>query len=443
MADLYWNAPSSPAYYSTASNWRIGSPSGTVSSSAPTAGDNVYFSPGGTTVGCTFDVSPTVNAFFANDPSGGSFINPSLLLTITCVFRFDISQAGLSQAMMFSTITGGPSTPSVTVVMQASAGNQEVNIGPHQIGGLLIDNTSGGLPVDLLSHDGATAYPFKCYALRIQSGNTIFSPTYCNGAQLGYPGTTSLTQPALEITATGRLNAQFPASKKFILYGSFYANATLSTPMSSLTWAPDTVMEFRGSQGNITVEITPIPAYFGVPQQPRWLPFVCNYMGENADGTPTSTLGGTLSFQSGGGGGARPIKMFGLTCTATGSSGFGTYSRFVVLGYGATPSFYDLLISYATPFGTVTPIFNVNGNTSAQVGFLGAGGSGTPSKFKFETSTPPATAQTTYTTLSYINADTSSGTQYLAYLTDGNVNGGGNNNWQFVAAAGGLLAFFF
>jgi hypothetical protein len=441
MADLYWNAPSSPAYYTTPSNWRIGSPSGTVSSSAPTSSDNVYFSSGGTTVACIFDTNPTVNAFIANDPSGSlqsSFFGS--VLTITVTYLFDISQAGSGQASMFSQVTGGPSTSSVVVNMQTSAGNQVVKIGPYQIGGLIINNT-GGVPATLSSTDGATDFPFKCYSLQILAGTAEFVISECSGAQLGYPFSPAiLTTPAIDISSSGKLDAQFPASKKFIVYGNFYANATTSTPVSSLTWAVDTVMEFRGPAGNISVEIVPVPAYLGTPQQPRWLPFVYNYMGENADGTPTSTLGGTLKFSVSPGGTGRPIKMYGLTCTSAGSVS-GTYSRGVELGYNATSGFYDVLISYATPAGVVTPIFNVNGNSIVQVTFTS--GSSTQAKFKFETAVPPATAQISYTNLSYVNADTSSGTQYLAYTSDGNVDGGNNTNWQFVASAGGFLAFFF
>lgn len=53
---------------------------------------------------------------------------------------------------------------------------------------------------------------------------------------------------------------------------------------------------------------------------------------------------------------------------------------------------------------------------------------------------PGVPTPATYTTISYSNA--TGGATFNALLTDGNVNGGNNTGWNFVALSGGFLAFF-
>lgn len=435
MADLYWNAPSSPAYFNDANNWRVGSSSGPVSGSAPGSSDNVYFSPSSSTIGCIFNVDPTVNSFVADDPSG-SLSMLSTTLQITVGYAFDISQAGAGQAAMFSQWKPLPGGSAVTVVVTGTGGTPYVNIGQYQIGKLVINRPSG--TVSLKSGSGPfSIYPFKCYELHLQLGIAQFDVSLCNGAHLGYaPG--GYASPALFlVSAAGykKLDAQFPASKPIIMFGGFRAvPGTTSGGYYEMSWAADTVMEFRGPNALTDINIQPVPAYLGAPLVPLWVPYVYNYLGEDLSGSAVSS-GGSLRYTNG------PLKAYGVTSTAAGSSS-GAFTRGVILDTGAPSGFFDLLISYARPGGSITPVLNIAGDATHQA-TLQSEPPGTQSKLMFQPASGPATVQTFYTTITDVNADISAGVQYIAYTADGNVDGGGNTNWLFTAAASGMLMFFF
>lgn len=451
MADLYWNAPSSPGYYSDGNNWRVGSSSGPVSGVAPTTTDNVFFTGSSSTVSCTFDIDPSVNSFTAADPNSG-FQLGGPTLSITVRNTFELSNASSAQASIFSILTSSPASPAVTITATGS-GTKYINIGPWQIGRLVVQNSTTTSTTYLQSAQGSTIYPFKCYALLLNYGIAEFDVANCDGAHLGYPDSAavSFTVPAINLSNAGgtaykRLKMQFNSSKKVVLYNDFMAGQTSLSNTFDLTFTNSTIIEVRGTASVVQIAIDPTPAYFGSPLTPEQLPFVYNYLGEDISGTAVSS-GGTLQF-----GGAnspytwKPIKLYGLTCTAAGSVS-GSFVRGIQMGTGynfssPTPFLYDLLVSYNTPFGSVTPIFNIAGDSTNQV-TLTSNTSGVPSRFKFLTSSPPTTASISYTNLSYINADTTAGATYLAYTTNGNVNGGGNTNWEFTAASSGFLGFFF
>lgn len=439
MADLYWQPPTNPGLFDDGNNWRVGSISGPVHGLTPSSADNVNFVAGGTAnYTCLFNGAVSVSSFIAQDTGGTFSFNagvPSCLIQIQ--FTFDISEAGVAQAAFFGLLTSSPSFPAVQIEIKTTGSSAGyVNAGPHQLGLVRAQKPISGGVTYLKSKNTSGTYPFKVYSLWVDTGRAEFVVADCDGAHFGHPTTVLTTAPALFMTgiaSSKSFYAQFPASKPIIVYGNIQGSPGPYPGNYSMNWATDTRLEFRGVSSAILIDLEPVPAVLGNPIQPQWLPNVYNYLGENASGGVVSS-GGVLVINT------VPVYFISLTCTAAGSVS-GSFDRRVWLGTTAPLSFPDLLISNNSPYSGATPFLTLAGDGSNQV-TLRSNNPGVQAIIKVTSSAPPLTVNATYTTIQDIFADTTGGTQYLAYTQNGNVNGGNNTNWQFTPATGGFLAFF-
>ncbi len=442
MTALYWNAPSSPAYYTDAANWRVGSSSGPVSSAAPTSSDDVYFSASSSLIGCTFDSHVTVQSFTANDPNGTFILGPSYInsFEISVSTLFDVTSAGTNQKAIFAQWNSTSNEPVVRLFTTPGAGgNTSVQIGDVQMGAIEVNGSTTGT-TKLFANTGISVHAFKCYLLQINTGTAEFSVTYCNGAILGYPSNTSTGHIAIymPVAMYKKLDAQFPSSKPIYMYGGFYSSTSAGINYD-LVWASDTQLRACGAAASLLFQAGPIPPYMGVPVQPKQFPHLYNYIGESSDGTSVSS-GGVLQISANyvGGSNACPLRAYSVTSTAAGSVS-GSFTRGIELVSDPSTIRYTYL---TIPGGSGSaPGFNVQGDSTHQATLSGTSGALAQGYLAY-TNPSSLNVQTYYTTITNVNA-VSTGGQYIAYTDDGNINGGNNTGWTFAPSQSGFLAFLF
>jgi len=448
MADLFWNAPSSPAYYTDAANWRVGASFGPVSPNAPTAADSVWFSPSSSTIGCEFNSHVNVTSFTANDPNGSFTLAPTFTsnLEITVTDTFSIAAAGINQRSIFALMNTGLTDAAVKLFTQPSAGGSTyVASGGFQLGRIIVNGAINGTTYFAANQPGGiTIPPFKCYVLQINSGVAEFLLSDCGGLHLGYPGSSPLFT-VLQMTGSlySELDARFPSAQPIIMYGGCLI-AKAYPAVYTLTWANDTQIHVRGYATTVQLKVVPTPSFMGVPEQPGKLPYVYNYLGENAAGAAVGS-GGTIIFSSPyfGGGAYAPIYLQGLTCTAAGSVS-GLFNRGIELY--VDPLYIQVTEIQFPGYGSAsTTVFNLAGAPSNPVTFRNTpgvpSGSGYRGRLNFLNIVTP-NVTTSYTLISGIDAVPFGAGQYLAYTVNGNVDLGNNVGWIFEQSSSGFLAFF-
>jgi hypothetical protein len=401
----------------------------------------VYFSSSSSLIGCIFDANVSVRSFTADDPNGSFTLGPGYVdsFEIQVSTGLDITYAGSSQAVIFSQWSVLNDAPVVSIYANPGASSTaQIKIGQNQIGKLeIIGSTSA--TTQLYSDAGISVYPFKCYMLQIDYGTAQFVVASCNGAILGYPSNTSTSRAAVSmpVDAYKKLDAQFPASKPIVLFGGFYSRSGSYLYNYDLTWASDTQIHFRGASASSTLSVCPIPSGPGVPIAAKQAPAVFNYLGENISGGSVSS-GGILVIDSTAIGlsGACPTNVYSVTSTPAGSVS-GSFTRGVELGSTVGTSRYTYL---QIPGSGASPAFTVYGDSTHQATLTGTSGA-TSQGYLAYTNVSSPTLTLYYTTVTNVNAVTTTGSQYVAYTADGNINGGNNTNWVFAPSQSGFLAF--
>lgn len=414
MATYYWVGGSGDFYDLTLSHWSTssgGSPSGVN----PSSSDDVVFD-GNSGVGtCTFTSVRSCNSFTVNNTfmafntTGGAAelqVGGNLSLAAGNVSNMQslFENANFSlrlNASVTGSYTVTTSTLNITRVYIEPASSST----NYYLSSFNSSGTPGYVAIKRLDHTSGNVYLGYNYTYSYRFGDVSNSSQhtalYCYSTNNKSINTSS-SNPAVTITAYGD-----------VTFGTQYnGNYTVNLDSS-------TILDFRGSATPRVLTVTPA----GSSPSSTYVPFgqIQNYTGENISG---SSVGSGVQLQLTG----APISVHKLTCKSAGSVS-GSYSRGVVFDGTYKTKFFS---TYAAPLDAV-------GDSTNQVVLTAP--MGQFSDIEAVNGASPGTLQVYYCTLSRMTADMT-GT-YLAYTSNGNVDGGFNSDWVFTApSSGGFLLFF-
>lgn len=408
MATYYWIGGSGDFNDPGLIHWSLtsgGSPSGLV----PGASDNVVFDSSGGVGTCTFPSLVTVTSFTANNNSISFNTGGAADLRI----RGDLSLAQANKAQIQSYFEGA----SFKLYLEAtSTGTYTVSTNTLNITEIVVNPSSSSTNYYLTSFNtmGTPGY-VSAKKLTLTSGNVYFGYNYTYSYRFGNVSTTS-QHTAIDATSATSNSINTSSSNPDVTITA-YGDVLFGNRQYPVNFAASTILEFRGSA-------TPRQLTFNWSSGAVTLSKIANYTGEDISG---ASVGSGVQLQISGA--ATQVDL--ITCTAAGSVS-GTYARGITFDSTYQTTFTNL---YAVPLNAVGDATNQVILTAPSSGLGYAqiqadyGGSSN------------GILQVYFCTLSKLHA--SAAGQYLAYTGNGNIDGGGNQNWVFSpTATGAFFAFF-